>query len=206
MSLVNIWKEDKGYQEGVELLKIYLPDHPMLPTLQAGESIINQMYLEQAINQIPPQPLQKKKKRYQKGNSSNPKYLYAKVKELYLLKIKRRNDFFTATTNQQRANINQDLIQYRKEIFELHRKINYFEETGELIKIPDRVAKKMQLPKDQAALLKTLYNTRSSISKTKKNLKKAYQDKAKRKIKTYEEKLKLLESKKIEIEQKIQHS
>ena len=203
-SLIENWKKSGNYSEGVELLQLYAPDHSMLPILKKGKSKINELYLRQAINSLKIEPPRQRAKTFREKHGG-PEYLHNRLRELYKLKNQRRNQFFDVETNAERAAISDDLIEYRKQIHDLCRQIEYYEVKGELVEIPDlaQSASEDDLPDDLYTLSKNLNNIRSNLTKAKRYLKAAYAAKDKNKIEKYSQKVTELEQKKEALERKI---
>lgn len=197
--LVALWKSAGAkYTEGVELLKEYAPTHPLLPVLLQGHSVINQLYLEEAIDTIsfntPPPPSTTKR-------VSEAQQLIKELKELLHAKAIRRNQYLDygmrkdKHANAARAAINADLIEMRKKINQLVLRKAYFEKTGELPKIPENKPPATEIKGDNFALQKQLANVRSNISKYKRKITNAYKTNADpAKISRWEIKLKSLEN------------
>lgn len=206
-ALIENWKKSGAYHEGIELIEVFAPNHPLLPALRKGVSPINWLYLRQAIAALDVEAAkQAKRVKPVKVDTGEAADLYARLKQLYHLKAKRHNDFFDAGTIIARARISDDLKDYRKEIHQVSRKIEHFERTGELVAIPSPGEDVIfDLPEDPFQLSQMLRNTRANISKCKKSLDRAFSGKDKSSIEKYEKKKLTLEHKLTAIEQKIEH-
>ena len=175
--LVELWKKGGAkYHEGLRLINEYAPLHPLLPILTKGESIVNQLYLEEAIESITFNTPQIKK-------SPSLPDLNKQLKELFHAKAIRRNEYLNWNLRNDdqaikaRAEINADLIKYRQKIHQFIERIKYFEKTGKLLKIPEDKRDKPTLKGNNFELQKQLQNIRSNISKYKAKIKKAYSQK-----------------------------
>lgn len=208
-ALIEKWKKSGRFSEGLEILELYAPGHPLFPTLKKGESAINKLYLHQAIDSLIIEPVRTRKKRFTAKNGA-PKWLHHRLKELYHVKAKTRNSFFDCRSDAERGEVSDQLIEYRKEIHQLCRQIELHEQTGELVEIPERPDKikveDFDLSDNPYQLVKDLTNVRSNISKAKKSLDKAYNERNSILIKKYETKLQNLNLKKDAIEHKLNNS
>lgn len=204
-ALISKWLQNESYDEGIELVELYAPTHEMLDILKNGPSAINCLYLRQAVEGLViAKPLPRV--RVIKEKLSGPKELYAKLRALQAQKAKRRNQFFSVNTDEARATISDDLIDFRKEIHELCRQIEFYEEKGELIIIPESVTNEEVIEtEDLFELQKMLTNTRSNLTKNKKKLSAAYAERDKTKINKYKPKVESLTTKKELLESKIKH-
>jgi hypothetical protein len=199
--LVKMWKNAGAkYRDGVELLKEYAPNHPLLPVLLEGHSVLNQLYLEEAIDTI---RLDQTSTQHPAPNTKKDEAtdLIRQLKELLHAKAIRRNEFldFGMRTdkhaNAARVNINADLIEMRKKIHQLSNRKAYYEKTGELPKIPEIPPISSEIKGDNFALQKKLFNLRANISKYKKKIRVGYAGNADaKKISFLEIKLKSLEN------------
>lgn len=183
MNLIQHWYEKKDYAEGVELVRIYAPEHPLLPMLEEGETALNAMYLSGIIPDLKVDSEQRTTEPPLTADCRLPTagYLYLRQKELLHGRAITRNRFHEyglrndVPAVQARARINEELINIRKELHDVSRKIERYEKTGELITIPD--LSEVVSPVDEAAL-QDLLNARSHVSRIKGQLRKLYENNA----------------------------
>lgn len=204
-ALIASWKESGSYEEGIELIAVYAPNHAMLPVLRQEVSPINWLYLCQAIATLEVKAKEPKRVKAEIPDSGEAADLYARLKQLYHLKAKRHNDFFDVGTDLARARISDDLAKYRKEIHQISRKIEHFEKTGELVTIPSTTEVEYDLPDDPFRLSQMRRNILSNLSKCKNSLYRAFSQKNKKSIEKYEKKKVTLEHKLSATERKIEH-
>lgn len=185
MKLIENWKnENEPYEEGVELLQLLQPQHPLLLTLKAGVSPMNRIYLRNALGSIteaaPAAASTPAKK------DDNAPALLRQLRALMAKKNKLRNSFHDCTNDTQRIAVNRKLIALRAEIHLVSRKWDYFKEFG--TEPPEPEAPKKKKLKGVDAHRKVL-NIRSNISKYKKKIPEAYAAKDQKLIDKWESKL-----------------
>lgn len=209
MNLIEQWQQKKDYPQGVELVALYAPGHPLLPMLRSGETGINRIYLSGIVPELKAGPSRVTTPSGNTTAGSQPPeatYLYRRQRELLKGRAITRNQYHEyflrsdVPAVQARRRINRQLIDIRIELHDISRQIEYFEKTGKLITVPE--VSEVVSPIAQAGH-KSLLNARSNVSRWKRKLEKLYNEKAPKaaiekaelKLKKYQTERDLLHSK-----------
>lgn len=210
MDLIQQWYKKMDYAEGVELVELYEPDHPLLSMLKEGETPMNKIYLTGIIPDLKaPAPTTEEEPATATVAKPPPTihHLYIRQKELLHGRAITRNKFHEyglrsdVPAVQARQRINQDLIAIRKELNDVSRKIEHYESTGQLVQVPDVSDVVSPIAEaDHQALL----NARSNVSRWKRKVAKLYEQKAdKEKIQSAELRLKKYETERDFLDEKL---
>lgn len=155
------------YNEALERVERRNPDEVLLPTLRAGHSRINEVYLRAALRRLPPAP-EVPHPREQRYFDQNLRELWAERSRLFGEMNKRSNHFHECKTNDERAANSREIRRIWDRILEVKGKIEYYEAHGEL---PEEVSEeRFPLPDEPVALMKKLNSIRAQISQVKKRL------------------------------------
>jgi hypothetical protein len=179
------------------LLKAKKPDHPLIKLLDNGMSIINSLYLTQAlkdidlvINKDEPSELELKN-------------LFRKKTQLVGQRAILSNSFHNCKSDHERAEVSEEIQLIQHQIVGINQKIRKYEETGE---IPSD-SKLDNLPGDLYKLFLIKENARKNIPRLEKAIEELFQlpetPKTNQKIQEKEEKLKELKLIKTHVEKLI---
>ena len=183
--MFEIWKwleSDKDYFKGIELMDKYCPTHSMLAGLKAGNmSIVNRAYLEHilkdTLTKLKPtkkpkvEPAQKKTKQPKQAVKQLTHDDFKRIadKELATAYSDRRrfsNQFHFCKTDEERANLSDEIQEVIQDINDLKSRINVYKSTK---KMPPKIeVKGFEIPKTDVDLLKKRNNYRAKVSTQKK--------------------------------------
>lgn len=162
------------YTAGVELLIAKAPDHPLRNAIERGYNYINCLYLQKALDSIPPDPEDDDSDEYYEEmplESQTPQLdrLYDKLRKLFTKQNKLSNSFHSVATDQDRAVISNKIHRVRNDIEVIMKQIDYYRRNG---KMPmETVDDKYPVPDTEVLCIKKRNSLRSSVSRAEKELK-----------------------------------
>jgi hypothetical protein len=155
------------YTEHLKRIEATNPAEPLLRSLRAGWSRVNVIYMKSALNRLPKVDTQPDRATTddiedQETASTDPiiRELWSQKGQLFRERAKFSNRFHDCTTDEQRKANSEAILRIWDRIMDIQRKMEYYEENGEL----PAGAERFPLPDDPAALLKKLMSIRSQIS------------------------------------------
>lgn len=191
------------YIAGVEWLKMHLPGHPLLPSLQAGHSRINILYLKQALKAVPQEA---SNDIVPEAADADLKTLLKNKKSLFARRAKLSNSFHDCDTDADRAGVSDEIQIVQRQIETVNKQIRHYEATGELLPEGKNVVD-ATLPGNGVQLVKKLNSLRANISIKKSKLEQLValpeEHPDKKKIAGIEDRLRKLEIEKANVERAI---
>lgn len=185
------------YNAGLELLKAKKPDHPLLKVLEKGMSTLNSLYLTQALKDIDMVITQ------DAPGGLEVKNLFRKKTHLVGQRAILSNSFHNCKSDQERADVSEEIQLIQHQIVGINQKLRQYEETGE---IPS-TSKLDNLPEDLYQLFRMKENARKNIPRLEQAIEELYQlpesPKNAQRIQEKEEKLKELKLLKTHVEKLI---
>ncbi len=156
--------KEKDYNEGVIILKKYAPNHPLLKSIQRGDTFINRHYLTTALKTTAKNPPKAAKK--EKTNPNDPilTKLLKEQKTLIIERVKRSNSFHVNLQNPINcAKISDQLRVLHTKIRTVTNKIECYRKYNRL---PTEKTnnKKFTIPGDSGERIKKLASLKSSRS------------------------------------------
>lgn len=188
---------DEEYKDGLAYVNEELPDHPLLEDLRAGQSKINEIYLQRLIEKA--RAKVKEESEDKPIDSDDPKlmHLNAKRRKLYGRRAKLSNFFHEIKSVKDRAYNSEQIQIIQREIIAIEAQINHWKLTGERPKGPFE-----HLPDDRYELFKIKENARKHIPRLEQSLEELYnmpKNTPNRAAKIAEKEKKLAETKRLKV-------
>jgi len=188
--------EYQDYIASLQWIELKAPSHPLLPALRSGHTRMYELYMQQVLKTIPTPSAPASR------SENNPQLaiLYKEKKTLYGSRAKLSNQFHACNTNAERTRVSIDIQLIQDQIERVRRRINHYEQHGELPK--DENGEEIQ--KTGVELMKQLNSVRARISQCKRQIESIaglpadHEDRDK--IAHYEKRLKELEKEKLHVE------
>lgn len=162
------------YLADVALIERYNPGEVLLPTLRAGHSRANEMYLRAALKRVPDpamgapdDPEEPDWKGQTPYADETLRALWRERTRLFGEMNRQSNRFHDCKTDEQRAENSRLVLGWWADILSAKAKIAYYEQHGEL---PPVAEEGDELPDNPVALSKKVASLRARISQTKKKL------------------------------------
>ncbi len=161
--------ENSDYRSGIQLLKRKNPEHPILPTLEKGFSLINLEYLRFALKNA---QLYKNKAPENRVEYSDPSLttLYSNLRTLKNRQAVHSNKFHAASNNNQRAFISDEIMRIQSDIKLTILEINAFKKNGKVHELKN--IEQYPVPKDPLKMQRKNENLGSQISRQNRDIRK----------------------------------
>jgi hypothetical protein len=191
------------YMAGVEWVAFQRPNHPLLDTLQAGMSPINEMYLKHVLKSVgEPQEIEQEEDQLVQPDDPQLIIMQKERRDLFIRRARLSNQFHDCRTDSERALVSDDIRVVQKQIGALLRRIHVFKTTGEL---PD-LEEQEGIPENGVALMRRKHSVRTNISHKERSLRQSMHKKGEqwdKKRAKWEKRLKELRHELVQIERKI---
>jgi len=194
----------EDYQAGVQYLAERAPNHPLLKSLLREHKRINEMYLTRILKEIGP-PAKPKVERVtvDQGKSKHDPLLdpiYDRMRKKYGYRAKLSNQFHDCKTDEQRAELSDDIRQVQNAIEELQKTVRYYKRHG--VMPAEGEAKAEEIVESGVELMKRRNSLDNSIFYYRKKVREARDD-DKKNIPQWELKIKQLQNEREGVNRKI---
>lgn len=150
------------YQAGLEMIKTYSPEHPLLPTLLIGQSPINNLYMKSVLGGLDtkiPDDIKSD------GVDVVVQNMHRERGQLYGQRAKMSNKLHDCKSNGDRAIVSDEIQMIQAQIIEINARIHRYTLTGEVV-----TPSKDNLPEEPFELFKIRENLRKNIPRIEKSL------------------------------------